>query len=1401
MPEVIAQLGAPAALKGYRVQALYALKRILGQGENDIQFQLEGVEDLDVLDALGRPLELIQVKKYDSLKLSDLSPHSPESPGSFFGRAVRFLGGENSPAIKLVNFGTIGPEMRQAWTGDEAAKERIAHRLREGGFSRPQVDAIFANVELISLDETQEEGEVYRLLQEMSTGVDPNSAFDLLQHWLFTCMEQRRKITRADVVERVNRVGQFLAERRDHHEQWHTTIQPLQARPIAPDERDRLQKEFYEGGFTRFEHILAGLDFYREEKVLAIKEGFQNRNVVIVHAASGQGKTALCYRYLKDWLPSNFRFAIRRIEGVHHASQVANALLGHANAIQAPMAIYVDVHPRDQAWPVLVEQLARHPYAQVLVAIREEDFNRADIAGSPFDFADVDLAFSEQEARLLFERAQASSKRIGFLDFESAWDAFNGSGPLLEFVYLLTQTTTLRQRLESQVNRIRDEVRERNLSPDELKLLCLAAVATAYEARLNTRKLADSLELPDPGRTLKFYQDEYLIRVSGAEHSQYIEGLHPIRSAILTDLLTSADVNPWLEVAITVLQVIEEEDLEIFILHSLVDRPAQEHAGLLEAVTHLVPASWTGLGGVLRALLWADIREYARVNTPTFDAAREEFGPGWYILLDLNFSAGEGPNVDGWWRDGHLSNLFPEERIANIEAIRANQTPKEGAFQLANRWLASLERSPSSPSTITEWASVAEVIYWAKRFRIEAIGGWLGNELLNDVVESVPLSVVAELSYALCFSDSDKHKTWQDHNHDALQSRLAREYSVISLEENGELLTIHFLLMPDELDEIEKDPLHAATIARVRLVRQLFPRYEKYGSQGYGHKVYSFPLKHDSTEKTGIDKTQLLPRFATWINGFVVGIGRNRYRPIEWREYIDNVLEIRNLILTCLEQLRPGLGKYLERRNPVNVGKEYVSKSDWQRCYSLLNVPPDLPQIAVDRWGFASESSSISNPIEGQHRYIPRAIALRRYQTYLETQNRYFSSFRNFVLQAVDVTATNFNLSKQRLTADRQAIVQALAQKGIKTDRGHLSTHNLWEATVVLEEYQQEFRRLFKHAVQLEALDELEQNEAKLPFEVWCLWYFYAYEPQNIIPRALYRVPRKVQQEKSRIERLLQQAIDEVRTEDAGAAILPASLKWKSSHALWIRLDVQDAIVLYQAFEDLVRSLQTALSGITYKDLAYHLIQAYYQYIVIIPTVRGRMTNDNVWALFTATTILREGSLSEQNWFLYLPQPLPPLIAKQLGLETWTLPRIEQANQLLVDFSSMLIIAGQASELADLPSPSDAGQQLLEERISVLTQTFTSHFQAFISHVEESLTEFTSLPVAERNARPYLLEALSAFRDILETVWPEHQSGELVIGWTELTEYAQRIATIRESAERVRLCIVADVISQQGQTV
>jgi hypothetical protein len=85
-----------------------------------------------------------------------------------------------------------------------------------------------------------------------------------------------------------------------------------------------------------------------------IAQGFQNTNVVIIHAASGQGKSTLAYRHLHDMYPNKWRFSIKRVQDVQHALQIALALSGFAEAVEVPIAVYLDVHPRDTEWTELV---------------------------------------------------------------------------------------------------------------------------------------------------------------------------------------------------------------------------------------------------------------------------------------------------------------------------------------------------------------------------------------------------------------------------------------------------------------------------------------------------------------------------------------------------------------------------------------------------------------------------------------------------------------------------------------------------------------------------------------------------------------------------------------------------------------------------------------------------------------------------------------------------------------------------------------------------------------------------------------------------------------------------------------------------------------------------------------
>jgi hypothetical protein len=1395
----LSRRGALAAYRGYRLQALYALKRILAPTiDPGFLFHLEGREDLDVRDMDDRLAEAIQVKSYENLVLSDLEP---AKPGSFFHRAAELLRTSDIPHIKLVNFGAIGPEMGQAWAGDEPHRSRVAQKFKECGFQDADIEAIFDHVELVELDESQERHAVYSYLQDALTGVDPDSAFDLLNAWLYNAAEHKERVTRFDVVERVNNIGRFLAERYAYHGEWFTSIMPLTDRDILSEQRAELKDEFYAGVAARYEHILAGLDFRRGNKLAEVAAKFENSRVVIVHGASGQGKTSLAYRYLHDAYPEAWRFAIEVIEGRQHALEIARALAGHANAIGVPMAIYIDVSPRDTAWPELVKPLARHPGFHILVTIREEDFRRTSMPGAELKYETVELTFDEAEARQIYERAVASGQASEFLDFDEAWDRFGGKGPLMEFVYLLTQTTTLRTRLQGQVHRIRDEVRKTKAHPDELVLLRLVSIASAHEARLHTTHLLGQLDLPDPDHTLKLFEKEYLIRLSSDRH--YIEGLHPIRSQILTDLLVSPDVDPWIESATQVLSLMVEEDIESFALHALVDRPL-DSARLLEALKKLGPTTWAGLAGVLRFLLWSCAREYVERNLAVIDRAHKEFGQSWLFIIDFDLTGVTTPETaDSWAR---LSDLFPEEHWAAMEKIRASQTPKVDALQTARAWLAQRSTEPVPPSLTTDWDGAAEVCFWSGWWEVAPhIEEWLSDDDLDRVVKDLDLSRLADLSLALYQCNQERHTEWIQKQSSTLQARLAQEYNILALEGQEDVLKLHYWPLRYDQDEqeagegkqISMDAYHEQAMDRIRLARRLFPGHRAYGTQGYGYRIGHLPLPVDdsSVNKKGVPASMLPPAWPVRVNAAANGLARNRFRPDMWAEYVDLVLETRRLVVTCLDQLHRGLLKYLQRTKGLNLFEEYIDTTLWDRCSALLGDRPLLPQSAVDPWGFAHEflsSEFVQHP--RQQAELPKAIALQKYKPYLDAAREYSSSLFNFLQQSPNVMLTNFWVGKlPTYSTQRDKLLEALQGQGVKTDLAFLSTYNLATAKKQLATYQARFRLLFGHMVDDE-LSALEARERDLLWGVWPLWYVFAYNPDQAWASPATQVPSRVNLVKHGIMRRVQQTLDGISEEGCHVSILSIKEDWDGAPTLWLQLDLQDPTKLYTKFEELVIALRDSIGPIEFGNLDHYVIEDNWECIAVVPVIRGRMLNRSAWRLLTFGAVLGDKDPEENPW-LYVPLPIPSGAWEALGIDLWNLEDIRLADRFSESVGGLYLRVSQLGEFRGMPELPDPAYPFAQSYIERQGQEINRDLQIVFDTAAEMSDKFDKLSKPEQDERKNLLEAMASLVEVHRLVKPSDEfNGSQALGIGELADYAQRLELAQQLTERIRLFWIVDVL-------
>lgn len=1345
----------------------------------------------------GILIETIQVKSYVNLVLSDLSPAKNDS---FFHRSIKLLLSPTPPKIKLVNFGAIGDEMRLAWLGDVTHRASLAKKLFDYGFDAKNINVLFDSIELIAIDETNEKDQLFEQLREQVLGIDPETSFDLLNFWLYVQSEKRAQIGRADLINKVQKVGRFLNERYHYHKEWFTAIQPIEDHIIEAARLPQLREEFYAGVSARYEHVLAGVDFRRESKAIEITRAFEKANVVILLAASGQGKTTLAYRYLHDMYPSQWRFSVQAVENRQHALSITAALAGHANAVQSPMAIFIDVSPHDAGWPELVKQLSRNKYLQILVSIREEDFRRTNIS-SAFAYVSIDLSFTKDEANLIYGRIREAGYPLSQLTFEDAWHSFGGNGPLMEFVYLLTQTRTLRHRLEEQVNRIRFEVREKNLSPDELVLLRLAAVATACDARVRLSDLISLLNLPEPGLTLKLFEKEYLLKTT--PDNQYIIGLHPIRSRILAELLTDPSVSPWIAAAKRIIGLIPEEDWELFFMQALQHRNS-DFKDIIDLILELFPSTWVGLSGMVRCLLWVGVKEYIEENWSVSEAARDLFGKGWYFILDYNFAGEEALTTKGWWRK--FGDLIPEGRQKQIEENCKNQTPKERIFKYANTWLARQRDTFPNPLSDRDWKSIAEVLYWAFRWGIsQKFEPGLSDDTLFYAVRSVSLGDLSEFSFGLHLANPDRHVGWINANKTGIEERLARELMIISITEAEDTLTIHFLTYPADdtqkyaEDEKRKKSLHDETIERINLIRQLFPQYEKFGAQGYGHQIPNLGLEHNQTTKTGIPKESLPPSWPIRLNGMAIGLVEYKHRLDTWKEYLDEVLRARKLLVECLLGISTRIVKYFQSEKHYNILKSYVFESGkWDECDKLISNMPILPKPAVDGWGISGPDGGVKEVSSDLQRFIPQSILNQTFKPYLEAERELFSSLRNFMKQAPDVMFANYLAGKlpDGSPQKRDVLQPLLDNKSLKDNR-RLSLINCEQAKDNQRHYQRCFRDLFSSSVDIGALVELETSESAVINMLWESWYFFALFPRTAIGNPKKRIPAMVDKMIQELIHKYDDCIARFGGENTRITRLDTNLRWEDSPAIWIHLDIDCPIHFNKVIEELILALRESIGVIKAGDIRYRLIEENAQYTVILPTIREKMINTFVWPLRTTFTISNEESFEIRPW-AYLPKELPPSIKDALGISMWDDETILKANQLSSNVATTGLLLSLIGQVGKIPEPSEAGTKCLQEFSTVRSKELSKLVQTFIDLSAEFIDVFSGLSRGERENRPYLSRSITILSEVYKQVFPsDNFDKQEILDLNAILQYAERVQKIIMPVEEMKLCLIADALDHQ----
>lgn len=1274
--------GASAALKGYRLQHLYSLFRILGDDVSPPhQFQLEGTEDLEIFDDAGRLIEAVQVKARASAPLAP-SALTTSRGESFFRRAVERLERDPSSRQRVVSFGEVGPSLLALASQDEATKEQ-RELLEHLGVTVERADAFRTAFDVEHVDENEIEREVLQRLAETVTAGNPQVAFLYLSGWMFLQMEERRRLTATHVRERLLAVGRFIAEAHIHAEEWFTTIVPLEDYAIDDAHRERLVRDFYEGVSARLEHILADVDVPRAEKTLEIEAAFQKSNVVIVHGASGQGKTALAYRYLSDANPSAWRFRVRELENIPHARRVALALRSHADAIGMPMIVWLDVTPQDTAWTRAVEELEPLANTRVLVTIREEDWTRARNAGATLRHADVDLTLDEAEGRGIFDGLQRYRISQQFLDFDDAWLRFGGRGPLMEFTYLVTQGDALATRLEQQVRRLREEVRLGQISASELELLRRVAVATAAGGRIRVTQIATDLALPDAKASLERFEREYLLRISSA--GTHAEGLHPLRSATVARLLTSDPTfePSWLDTAIAVLPAIDESDLEPFLL-SLFSQPL-DHQRLKAALMTFRPRTWSGAAGVVRSLLWRGMHEYTAENaeliteisdqwkrcelqlTVLDPAGLQTFSPGFAELLEQLFSV--TPEARAWYDDIQLRK--PSNAVVTRNVFH---------------WLRDAF-SFDAPSSSSDWIGMAEVLFWL------SAAGFASAERAATIVQhlaragtEVSLQTAADVLFALSFWDEHLLPEQLTMVRSALIDRFRIEQRVFALVNDEEGTTAHYVFALGESQD-----LHNETIRRLDLMRRLLPSVPAFGARAYGHIFGTDLFPHDPSKKSGVPSHTFPIPWATRLGrlfSFLAGI---RMSGLSWGAYANTIFKLRQLVVLLASVTTDALRKYFNRDKPQNIFEIGVDKVAWAGASFGLKDLPRLPATSVDEWGVELRQKSEVRSVEATSEHAPWERAL----------SDFASSLDQFLENSTPYFLANCHLGRPHVGSEEAA---AKALEGTK-HRPHAASTNLATTIHSLRPLQIEFRSRFARFVDAAVLSQLEKDEHDRLWTLWAVWFQFADRPRQYLGDARRESLAEASRVLKRRLRDLKQRLAAV--EGAQVAVYRERGPTEDGQGLWLTMNIYESQNLAPArdatFAAVVGSLRPPPDFSAFDRYVLDLV---WRNVHVVPLVRGKSLARTAWTFYIAALPQPDDAL--EAW-QFIERPVNQTIWNQLQIESWPETLGGPARQLHAYLITVAVLLDQYVRLEDAPEPDAIGKSILTDYWEHVRGTLAVH--------------------------------------------------------------------------------------------
>jgi hypothetical protein len=330
-------------------------------------------------------------------------------------------------------------------------------------------------------------------------------------------------------------------------------------------------------------------------------------------------------------------------------------------------------------------------------------------------------------------------------------------------------------------------------------------------------------------------------------------------------------------------------------------------------------------------------------------------------------------------------------------------------------------------------------------------------------------------------------------------------------------------------------------------------------------------------------------------------------------------------------------------------------------------------------------------------------------------------------------------------------------------------------------------------------LNDLERRERLVFEQLWCSWYFFAFQPTRYFNNVTWQGKQEFHSQIRAIEKSFKKELRKISQNGVNASIISKNVLWKGEPSLWLQVDVENPCEIYTAADAVIAVIRRAIAAIPECELRRYAIDLTWSSILVVPLVQGKSLASETWQFSSILfSINPDNNLEAWN---FVPVTIPIETMNELGISTWIHPRLVTAQKFVGSISGLSLIASHLQDFERLPQMDDQGIRILQSYIHQCSNPVSECFQMLLD-AEASFFDYSNqIPSQDLENRPYLVMAIQGLLELNEQIQSigDQQNGvqgELSISLTEFAEWVNRLETLQQLVLWVYLSWVSDILME-----